>query len=142
MISKLKEKLLAYILTNNPDLGMQLQSEYSITQYVEDKIMSIMPILEGWYGEGKPTYVIEELAVQAMTKDLRPSRFNYIKQIVREEFTDDYERLEKAGILTYEVINLVAACREQFETFGFTEESRDNRFLRYAVIVEIHNHFN
>ena len=69
-----------------------------------------------------------------LTKDLRPSKFNYLTSILEEEFETDYNRLQESGILTYEVINLIEVCRPEFEALGFTVESEDNQHLRYVII--------
>ena len=134
------EKLRAYITEHNPDLLLQLQGNFSVTQYLEDKVASVMPMVKELLSEGKANYVIEELCMNELTADLRPSKFDYLKTILEEDFPDDYNRMAEAGVLTYEVVNLIEACKEVFGTHGFTEENEDNRFLRYAVIAEIHDY--
>ena len=134
------EKLRAYITEHNPDLLLQLQGNFSVTQYLEDKVASVMPLVKELLSEGKANYIIEELCMNELTADLRPSKFDYLKTILEEDFPDDYNRMAEAGVLTYEVVNLIEACKEVFETHGFTEENEDNRFLRYAVIAEIHDY--
>ena len=138
----LMEKLRVYIAGNHPDLLIRLQGEFSVTQYLEDKVASAMPMAEQLIAEGKPQYIIEELCMNELTEDLRPSRFNYIKNILEEEFADDYKRLAETGVLTYETVNLIEACKEVFETFEFSEANEDDRFLRYAIIAEIHDYLN
>ena len=142
MQSILIEKLRAYILVNNPDLAVKLQADYSVTQYLEDKVMSVTPLLEGLLLEGKPGHIIEELCLLEMTTDLRPSRFNYIKSIIEEEFIREYEQLLKTGVLTYECITLVKVCSGIFDNYDFSEATEDNRFLRYSIIAAIAEHFN
>lgn len=134
------EKLRAYITEHNPDLLLQLQGNFSVTQYLEDKVASVMPLVKELLSEGKANYIIEELCMNELTADLRPSKFDYLKTILEEDFPDDYNRMAEADVLTYEVVNLIEACKEVFETHGFTEENEDNRFLRYAVIAEIHDY--
>jgi len=99
-------------------------------------------MVERMLAEGKPTYIIEELCMEQMTLELRPSRFNYIRSIIEEEFKEDFARLEDIGILTYEVINLIGDCSELFESFNFSIENEEDRFLRYAVIAKVHDYFN
>ncbi len=142
MQSILTEKLRAYILINNPDLAVQLQADYSVTRYLEDKVAAVMPLVEQLLGENKPAYIIEELCLNRMTEDLRPSRFNYLREVVETEFRDDYLRLQRAGVLSYELINLIDVCTEAFETFGFSEVTADNRHMRYAVIAAVHDYFS
>ena len=142
MQSILTEKLRAYILMNNPELAVKLQAEYSVTQYLEDRVMSVMPLFESLLLEGKPSYVIEELCLNEMTADLRPSRFNYIKSVIEEEFIRQYEQLVTTGVLTYECISLLEACAGIFDNYNFSDANEDNRFLRYAVIAAVAEHFN
>lgn len=138
----LMEKLRSYIAANNPDLLISLQGGFSVTQYLKDKVDLVMPIVDNLIREDKPQYIIEELCMNELTADLRPSKFHYIQKIIEEEFADDYKRLAEAGVLTYETVNLIDACKEVFETFEFSEENEDNRFLRYAIIAEIHNYLS
>ena len=140
MQSVLMEKLRAYITEHNPDLLLQLQGNFSVTQYLEDKVASVMLLVKELLSEGKANYIIEELCMNELTADLRPSKFDYLKAVLEEDFPDDYNRMAEAGVLTYEVVNLIEACKEVFGTHGFTEENEDNRFLRYAVIAEIHDY--
>lgn len=136
------DKLRAYVTEHNPDLLLQLQGNFSVTQYLEDKVSNVMPMVKQFIAEGKATYIIEELCLQEITIDLRPSKFDYLKNVLEEDFPNDYNRMAEAGVLTYEVVNLIEACKSVFETHGFTEENEDNRFLRYAVIAEIHDYLN
>lgn len=136
----LMEKLRAYITEHNPDLLLKLQGHFTVTQFLEDKVASVMQTVKGLRSEGKPAYVIQELCMNEMTADLRPSKFDYLKMVLEEDFPDDYRRITEAGVLTYEVVNIIEACADVFETHGFTEENEDNRFLRYAVIAEIHDY--
>ena len=142
MQSRLKELLQAYLITYNPDLMHTLQSDFSVTRYLEDKISGVMPTVLRLLEQGEPGYVIEELAMNELTEDLRPSRFMYLKELLEREFTADYERFSKAGVLIYETINLVEACRETFDAFGFTGAQPDDRHLYYALIAKVHEYLN
>ncbi|WP_316834990.1 hypothetical protein [Pedobacter nutrimenti] len=138
----LKEKLLAYIIQNNPELMLRLQADLSVSEYLEDRISAVMPFVMNLLEQGKPGYSIEELALFQMTAPLRPSRFNYIKEVLETEFSQSYQQFKTAGVLTYESINLIEACNEVFENFSFNEDNEDNRFLRYAVIAAIQEYLN
>ncbi len=142
MQSILIEKLRAYILINNPELAVKLQADYSVTKYLEDKVALVMPTLEKLLAENRPSYIIEELCMNEMTAELKPSKFNYIKSIIEEEFPAEHKSLSETGVLTYETINLIEVCGEHFETFEFSEATEDNRLLRYAVIAAIAGYFN
>lgn len=140
MQSMLMEKLWAYIVHNNPDLMLSLQEDYSVTRYLEEKISAIMPMVAQLLREEKPQYIIEELCLQAMTEDLKPSRFQYIRSLIEEEFNSDYMRMKESGTLTYEVVNLIEACKSIFSDFDFNSENEENRHLRYAIIGQVHDY--
>lgn len=140
MQNMLKEKLWAYIVHHNPELMFSLQEEYSVTRYLEEKVREVMPMAETLLSQHKPLYVIEELCVKEMTEELRPSRYLYIRGVIEDEFPQDYERLRENGILTYEIVNLIQACAEIFEAFGFSEKNEEQRHLRHAVIAQLHDY--
>jgi len=84
-------------------------------------------------GANTPEYIIEEVCMEELTKDLRPSKYNYISNILEEDFEFAYQQFQKAGTLLYEVGNIIGQCESVFQTLEFTEENEDNRQLRYAV---------
>ena len=92
--------------------------------------------------EGKPIYVIEEICMEALTRDLRPSKFVYLCTVLQEELEEVYFGWLESGILTYEVINLLQACMPLFNQFGFRDESEDDRLLRYAILGSIREYLN
>ena len=140
MQTVLKEKLWAFIVHNNPELMFSLQADYSVTQYLEEKISGILPMVESLLAENRPPYIIEELCLNEMTAELRPSKFLYIRSVLEDEFPQDFAQLKEAGILTYEVVNLIEQCSEIFESFNFSTENEENRHLRYAIIAQVHDY--
>jgi hypothetical protein len=134
------EKLWAYIVHNNPDLMFSLQEDHSVTRYLEEKVSAVMPMAAQLIDEGKPPYIIEELCLNAMTEELKPSRYQYIRSVIEEEFNADYERMKESGTLTYEVVNLIEACKGIFSDFDFNSENESNRYLRYAIIGQVHDY--
>ncbi|MGJ1501353.1 hypothetical protein [Sphingobacterium multivorum] len=136
----LKEKLWAYIVHNNPDLMFNLQEDYSVTRYLDEKVNGIMPMAERLLGEHKPLYVIEELCIKEMTEELRPSRFLYLREVLEQEFPDDWQRLREDGLLTYEIINMMESCREIYESFNFSVQNEDDQLLHAAIIGQVHQY--
>jgi hypothetical protein len=134
MMQILIEKLRSYIIQNNLDLLLSLQQDFNVTRYLEDKVAGVEDQMNRWIAEGKPQYVIEELCLDELTRDLRPSKFNYIKGILEEEFLQTYEHFREMGVMTYEIINLIEATKPVLEHLGFTEENEESRELRYAII--------
>lgn len=129
----LKEKLWTYIVHNNPDLMLNLQKDFSVTGYLEMKVFNVQPLVSQLLAEKNPEYIIEALCMQELTKDLLPSKFNYISNILENEFTQDFLRIKESGLLTYEIINLINESETVFETLGFTEVNEQDRMLRYAI---------
>nr|WP_067054226.1 hypothetical protein [Mucilaginibacter sp. L294] len=138
----LKEKLRSYIQENNPELLIKLQESFSLTQYLEDKVSKAMPTVMRLLEEDKPGYVIEELAMTEITDELRPSRFHYLQTILEEDFPREYQSFKKAGVLTYETINLIEAGKELLDNFPFNQDSEGDNLLRHAVIAIISEYLN
>jgi hypothetical protein len=141
MQQTLMEKLHQFLVENNIDLLISLQLKSKVSSYLKNKVDSISPLLDDLLAENTPAYIIEERCMQELTKDLRPSRFNYIRAILEEEFEMNFNSLVESGILTYELINLINACKPVFETVGFTEVNENDRGLRYAIVGAIKEYF-
>ena len=127
------QKLHHYIIANNPEVLIELQGESRVTDYLETKVTSIKEMLEQLQADRNPEYIIEEVCMKELTKDLKPSKSNYIKEILEEDFNQQYGQFRDAGILTTEIINLIKFCQSVFEDLRFSEENEDNRFIRYAI---------
>lgn len=134
MEDTLKEKLWAFIAENNPDLMFSLQEDYSVLKYLNGKINALLPQLEQWKKDKVPEYIMEDMAMRELTADLKPSKFHYIRDILEAEFETDFLRFKEAGVLTYEVVNLMETSKEAFEAINFSEENKESRRLRYAVM--------
>lgn len=140
METALKEQLWSYIASHNPDLMYELQEEYRVSDYLEEKVSAIIREAEDLIEKGLPAYTVQELCMERMTVDLKPSKYLYVKNILEEEFSVTYELLLKSGMLTLEVINIMQCCERIFQRLGFSEETADDRRLRYAVMGEISNY--
>ena len=127
-------KLHAYLVNNHLDLLISLQEEHRLMPYIQSKVASVKAYQEELEEQHRPAYVIEALCLEELTRDLRPSRFNYMKNLLEEEFETESLRMRESGILTYEIINLIGACEPIFEVFGFSEAQEDNKELRYAAM--------
>ena len=133
MLEMLKEKLWTYIVHNNPDLMLNLQQDFSVTHYLEEKMNGIQPLTSQLLAENKPGYIIEELCMAELTKDLRPSKFNFICDILEEEYEQDFQRIKESGLLIYEIVNLISESETVFDSLGFTEINEQDQMLRYAI---------
>lgn len=135
----LMQKLLLYITDNNPELLLQLEETESVTNYLFEKVSNVSSIMNR---KEQPDYLIEQTCMEVLTKDLRPSKFNYISAILEEEFEATYWQLKKSGTLKYEAINLICYCESLFEALHFSEANEDNRLLHYAVAGAIVEYFD
>ena len=128
LINKLHE----YIRENNPDVLLQLEEDSKVTEYLSDKVSTVKALLNQ-LDKGQPGYIIEDSCMDVMTQDLRPSKYNYIRNILEEEFESTYQQLQQSGTLKFEVINLIHQCQSVFEDLNFSEENEANQFLGYAI---------
>lgn len=140
MESSLLENLRRYIVENNPELVINHQQGYSLALVLKDKIKSIQPMLKQLLDAGTPRYQIAEQCLDAMCADLKPSRANLIKEVLETEFPEEFYKFKEFGVLTYETVNLIEVCNPLFDLHGFNPENMENRFLRYALIAEIHDY--
>jgi hypothetical protein len=129
----LLNKLLEYIRENNPDILFQLEQEAVLTNYLTDKVSSVMEMVQSMKAQKQPDYFIEEACINYMTTELRPSKYNYISGILSEEFENDYNLMFESGLSLTETINIINHCEPVFDDLNFSEENEDNRFIRYTI---------
>jgi Domain of unknown function (DUF1896) len=133
MQGTLINNLYSFIKTNNPDVLMELEETGSLTKYLSDKVSTADTLLEQLEKERKPLYIIEELCMNFLTGDLKPSRYNYIHHILEEEFAINYNQFMESGLLLYEISNMIKYCQSVFADLNFSIENEGNRFLHYAI---------
>jgi hypothetical protein len=131
---QLIRQLHSYMLNHQTDLLIALQEDHRLDHYLETKVDSVKELISQLEGENRPAYVIEALCLEEQTRDLRPSRFSYMRDLLEEEFEADFKAFSQSGILTYELINLVGGCEPIFEVFAFGEANEDSRELKHAVM--------
>ncbi len=135
MSDKLQGLLLGYIRENNPDLLQQLDEDDSLHAWVIEKIREVELVLL----QSKPIPDAEFLDL--MTADLKPSKYNYLRDLLEDEFPDDYLRLRESGMLRYEIIHLIQLCSYYFETMPLREDPDENRQLDYAISGMVTDYF-
>lgn len=126
-------KLHSYMVQHHTDLLIALQEDHRLSHYLGSKVDSISGLIEDLQNENRPNYVIEALCLEELTRDLRPSRFSWMRELLEAEFPQAYQNMNRSGILTYELINLTGACEPIFEIFGFGEDHEELPALRNAV---------
>lgn len=127
MKETLQGLLLGYIRDNNPELLSQLTNDDALHAWVCDKIREIEVVLQ----DAKPS-PDESDFMHVFASDLQPSRFRYVSELFKLEFTDVYERMQETGILHYELINMVSACHFLFKDMPLVE-GMENPQLDHAV---------
>jgi len=137
---QLISKLHAFTAEHNPDVLISLQEQGRLSAWMEDKVQGLDLLIAQLRSEGKPGYIIEEICMKEQTAELVPSKYEYVDEIFRDEFEETYYRLKENGVLTYEIINILHRCEAVFEEFPLTEDTDDDRFLRYAVIGTIQHY--
>ena len=86
----LMNKLLEYIRDNNPDILFELEAKGSLTIWLSEKISVADSLIQQLKDQRLPEYEIEETCMDVITKDFRPSKYNYILNLLEEEFEVDY----------------------------------------------------
>lgn len=130
----LMNKLLEYIRDNNPDILFELEASQGVTAWLTNKVSTVESLIKEMKEQLLPDYQIEEACIREMTEELRPSKYNYILNLLEEEFEQEYNKLLQSGLLQHEVINMINRCLPIFSDLNFSEENEDNNFLRYAII--------
>lgn len=126
-------RLLEYVRDNNPDLLFALEAEDKLRLWLYSKADSVEQLWKQMEADKQPGYIIEETCIAELTRELKPSKYNYILNILQEEFENDYNWLHQSGLLQHEVVNMVGYCDAVFNDLKFSEENEENRFIRYAI---------
>jgi len=141
MKNLLKEQLRQYIEENYPEMVHQLNPDIPFSTFLSDQIDLITPLMDELMAQGSPTDEIQNLCFKELIKDFPPSKYRYILDVIEEEFPGEYESFSNLGILKFTVMNIMDKCEEAFEAFDFSEETLDDRFMRYQIIAEINMYF-
>ena len=130
----LTSKLHAFLVDNNPDLLITLQSTSAVTNYLEEKVSSILPEAILMLAEETPVHEIMDHCMMELTADLRPSKYHLISRLLASDFQKAYTLMRETGTLTYEIINILRVCWDVFEETPLTAENEDDRTLHYALL--------
>lgn len=141
MKTQLVRQLHDYLLHNHTDLLIALQEDHRLEHYLLGKVASVSELVAQLQEEKRPGYVIEALCLEELTRDLRPSRFSYMRELMETAFESDYRHMRDSGTLTYEIIRLIGACEPVFEVFAFGLETEDSKGLRKALTGLIAEYF-
>ncbi len=120
-----------YISDNYSDLLNTSEDDEELKKYIINIASS--NTLPDELSARQPTYILDERCITILMQELGPSKYNYISNVLATEFENIYAHLQQAGVLKYEVINLVSYCQPVFDAFDFSEENEDSRELLSAI---------
>ena len=104
MKNRLQDLLLDYIREHNPELFQQLLRDDALHVWVLDKIKEVDMVLT----QSKPFKAIEAECMERMTADIRPNRIRYVRDLLEERFSDEYDQLLISGLLNYELVAMTS----------------------------------
>jgi len=142
MEDMLTQRLWNYIVDNNPDLMFNLQENYSVSKYLKEKVTAISPLVNDLITRGIPETEVEEMGMAELDRDLKPSKYLYVRKVLEQEFPDRALALRESGMMTYEVINVMEFSQEIFQTLGFGNDQIGEQRLYNAVAAKIRKYFN
>jgi len=114
-------KLHTHMASNYPDVLVTLQDEISVTKFLESKLDLLEDLPYVLLAKGTPLYIVEEMCLEVLEKSLGPSRFNYFCSLLQNNFETQYFDWLAAGVLPYEVMNLMELTHESFQKNGSVE---------------------
>lgn len=82
------------------------------------------------------TYLTAFDGIDSLSDALEPSTYNFLEDVLEQDFRLHWLRFHEAGILRYELLNICAACEATLKDFEWSEAD-DSRLLRYGVITAI-----
>lgn len=140
MKTRLKKQFEKLLQEEYPEMILLFSEKGTLSQYLEDRIKWIEPVLDELMQEDIEDDEIIALCIKELTSGFGPSKYRYLLTVLEEEYPEDYHRFNAAGVLKFEVTNLIVACTAAFDAFEFSAETMDNTFLRHMIIAEIHDY--
>lgn len=137
----LKEKLREHIINDYPDLMLRLQGKNQFESYLGQKVMSVLLTAKRMINDGFGESETVENAIEVLTDDLKPSRYQYIVNVLSQEFEKEHESLTNSGLLLFEAVNLVRYCQPVFTSMALSEKTVDDRQIYLAVTGMIKEYF-
>ena len=141
MLDLLHNKLDAYLRENNPDVVLPLEAEEAYKDFLLSKLDGLDGMIASMKQDEVPAYIIEEQCIHMLKEGFRPSRFNYVKEVLETDFESQFIKLMANGLLVYECVNIIEHCSEVFEHFVFNEANEDNGSLRLAITGTVSKYF-
>ncbi len=129
-------KLHNYLAVHYPDMLLALREEGREEAYIQEMVEGISGQMEELLDAGTPAYVVEIHCMDVLITSLSPSRYDYIYNILEDEFAERLETFERLGITLFEIINIIIDCGGLLDDYD-----EDDRLLKYKVIGVIAEYF-
>ncbi len=129
-------KLQSYLAVHYPDMLLALREEGKEEVFIREKVEGISGQMEELLNAGTPAYMVEIYCMDVLIDSLGPSRYDYIYNILEDEFEKRLAAFERLGITLYEIISIIIDCGDLLHEFD-----EEDRLLKYAVIGVVANYF-
>lgn len=129
-------KLHHYLAAHHPDLLLSLEEEGRMKAYLEEKVQGISGEMDALLAGDTPAYMVEIHCMDILIASLGTSKYDYIYNLLEDEFEENFITLEQQGMLLYEIINIIQHCGDLLKDFD-----EDDKLLRYAVTGAIADYF-
>ena len=129
-------KLHDYLAVHHPDLLLALAEEQKAEVYIKEKVEALSDELNTMLAGDTPAYRVEIHCMDILIQSFGPSKYDYIYNLLEEEFEERFTVLESQGILLYEIINIIQSCGTLLDTFD-----DEDKLLHYQITGIIAEYF-
>lgn len=84
---------------------LRLEEGGKVTEYLLERAKSVSALIN-LMNNGQPAYIIEDACMDILTADLKPSKYNYICNVLEEEFESKYQLHIDTNLLKFKIIYL------------------------------------
>lgn len=140
MRTQIKEQFKNLLQEDYPEVILLFTENGSLQQYLEDRITTIDPLIDELLQEDMTNEEVITLCMEQLTAGFGPSKYKYLSEVMEQEFPEEYEQFSQAGVLKFEVTNLIVACIAAFDAFEFSLDKLDDTFMRHMIIAEMHDY--
>jgi len=131
-----------YVVRHNPELVLKSRDSFPASRMIRERVESVLPTLKFLQDQGRDEADIISICMEILTRDLRPSKADYIRELIRTEFPVEHAALIERGLLTEAAVELMGRCSEHFVVSGFGEHNDGGMFLVHAIIAETSAYLN
>ena len=127
-----QEKFSAFIEENHPDLIINDKS--AVIKAIEERAEKATKLFNALIEEGIHTDAALEHSLKELKEDYIFSKFNYIENILNDNFESYYNELFETNTLQEKVVEYVTRFEGIFEKFPINDDFIDDKKLYYEII--------